>query len=86
MQLAADLDTSLVAVQEHQAGGLADILISGNDQPAMPAHPSIGSAANVLHWCNKDPQMPTAGDDLPQLFGKIKVPRLLKAEAKPLQC
>lgn len=60
MQLASRLETCLVALQEHQAGGLADILISGNDQPAVPTHPSIGSAAKVLHWFDKDPQMPKA--------------------------
>lgn len=60
MQLAAHLETYLVAVQEHQAGGLAVILISKNDQLAVPTHPRVGSAASVLHWFNKDPQMPTA--------------------------
>lgn len=60
MQLATHLETYLVAVQEHKAGGLADILISGNDQAAVPAHPRTGSHANVLHWLKKDPPMPTA--------------------------
>lgn len=60
MQLATHLETYLAAGQEHQAGGFADILISGNDQPALSTHLSTGSAANVLHWFNKHPQMPTA--------------------------
>lgn len=41
MQFAAHLETFLVAVQEDQAGGLADILISGNDPPAVPHTPAF---------------------------------------------
>lgn len=35
MQLAAHLETYLVAVKEHQAGGIADTLNSGIDEPAV---------------------------------------------------
>lgn len=41
MQLTAHLETYLVAVQEDQADILADILISGNDQPAVPHTPAL---------------------------------------------
>lgn len=41
MQFAAHLETYLVAVPEDQAGGLADIPISGSDQPAAPHTPAL---------------------------------------------
>lgn len=49
MQLAAHLETYLVAVKEHQAGGTADTLISEIDEPAVNSSQQCQPTSALAH-------------------------------------